>query len=58
VKIPKKIKIGGFTWQIITDDQAVPYESNAYGSTHFKSQKIFLIQRTLMIKINKLLFTK
>jgi len=42
VKVPKKVKIGGFVWQIITDDQAVPYEGNAYGSTHFKSQKIFL----------------
>jgi hypothetical protein len=41
-KIPSKLKIGGFEWRI-ERDRNVLAEDEAYASTHFRSQKIFLV---------------
>ena len=41
MKIPKKLKIGGFIWEIKNNEE-VNLEANAFGSTHFRKQKIFI----------------
>ena len=41
MKIPKKIKIGGFIWTI-EENQDVALEGNMFGSTHYRTQKLFL----------------
>jgi len=41
MKIPEKIKIGGFIWEVIESDD-IANESATFGSTHFHHQKIFL----------------
>ncbi len=41
MKIPKKIKIGGFIWEV-KESKEVTAEGNCYGSTHHSLQKIFL----------------
>lgn len=41
MKIPEKIKIGGFDWSI-EENAKVAYEGNIYGSTHIYKQSIFL----------------
>lgn len=41
MKIPKKLKIGGFIWTIV-ENQDVNNESNVFGSTHYKKQKLFV----------------
>ena len=41
MKIPNKLKIGGFIWKV-KKDADIAYEGNCYGSTHHRSQKIFL----------------
>ena len=48
MKIPKEIKIIGFNWQVVTGKASdeVAYEGNCYGSTHPKTQKIFLDRDT------------
>lgn len=40
-KLPKTIKIGGFTWTV-EQDAKVAFEGNVYGSTHHGTQTIFL----------------
>lgn len=52
MKIPKRIKIGGFWWAIkFSKDIAV--EGQVYGSTHFPSQTIFLDPRLTPQKIEQ-----
>lgn len=41
MKIPKKIKIGGFIWEV-KFSQDVAIEGNAFGSAHMRRQKIFI----------------
>lgn len=41
MKIPKEIKIGGFIWTV-DYNEAVSNEGNAFGSTHYRKQRIFL----------------
>lgn len=41
MKIPKRLKIGGFIWSVEENDK-VAKEGNAYGSTHHTSQSIYL----------------
>lgn len=41
MKIPKKLKINGFDWEVI-ESQDTANEGNCFGSTHFSTQKIFL----------------
>ena len=41
MKIPKKIKIGGFIWEVC-ENQDVNNEGDVFGSTHYKKQKIFI----------------
>ena len=48
MKIPKKLKIIGFDWKIITGKKSddVAYEGNCFGATHHGTQKIFLDKDT------------
>lgn len=39
--IPKTLKLGAFNWTV-EENQDVAREGCVYGSTHFRSQKIFL----------------
>lgn len=41
MKVPKKIKIGGFQWRVI-ESKDISIEGNCFGSTHTDTQKIFL----------------
>lgn len=41
MKFPAKLKIGGFTWQV-EENGDVSNEGNIFGSTHTRTQKIFL----------------
>ncbi len=41
MKIPKKVKVGGFIYPVI-ENADVANEGNVYGSTHLRRQKIFL----------------
>ncbi len=41
MNIQKELKIGGFVFPVI-ESQEVANEGNAFGSMHFKHQKIFL----------------
>lgn len=41
MKIPKKLKIGGFDWTV-RENYDITYEGNCYGSTHHGRQNIFL----------------
>lgn len=41
MKIPNKIKIGGFIWSI-EQSEKVANEGNAFGSTHMRKQRIFI----------------
>ncbi len=41
MKIPKQIKIGGLLFEI-KESEEIANQSNVWGSTHFKKQKIFL----------------
>ena len=49
MKIPKKIKINGFDWEI-QEDANVAMEGSVFGSTHYKNQKIFLDPNTTQQK--------
>ena len=40
-KIPKRLKIGGFIWAVKRDN-GIAIEGNCYGSTHYKTQTIFV----------------
>lgn len=44
MKIPKKLKIIGFEWRIVSgkDGDDVTYEGNCFGTTHTSTQKIFI----------------
>ena len=50
MKIPKKIKILGYYWEVISDEKgkSVIYDGNCFGSTHLGMQKIFIehLERT------------
>jgi hypothetical protein len=39
--IPKKLKLGAFDWTV-QESQDVAREGCVYGSTHFRTQKIFI----------------
>lgn len=41
MKIPKQLKIGGLIFEI-KESEEIANQSNVWGSTHFKKQKIFL----------------
>lgn len=41
MKIPKQIKISGFMWDI-KEDNNVATEGNCFGSTHYRTQNIFI----------------
>jgi len=41
MKIPKKLKIGGFIYQVI-ESQEVVNEGDAFGSFHSRQQKLFI----------------
>lgn len=41
MKIPKTIKVGGFDWKVSFNDE-VTAEGNCFGSTHHRTQKIYL----------------
>ena len=41
MKIPNKVKIGGFDWTIIESND-VTQESQTFGSTHYQKQKLFI----------------
>lgn len=41
MKIPKSVKVNGFIWDIKEDD-SISYEGNCFGSTHYKTQSIYL----------------
>ncbi|MCK6462847.1 MAG: hypothetical protein L6Q29_03470 [Candidatus Pacebacteria bacterium] len=41
MKIPKKVRINGFDWQV-NFDANVAYAGDAFGSTHYHKQQIFL----------------
>jgi Zn-dependent peptidase ImmA (M78 family) len=41
MKIPKQLKIGGLIFQV-SESEEIANQSNVWGSTHFKKQKIFL----------------
>lgn len=41
MKIPKKIKIGGFVWQV-EESEKVTTEGGVFGSCHHAKQRIFL----------------
>lgn len=41
MKIPKKLKIGGFIWSV-EESEKVSNEGEVFGSTHFKKQRIFI----------------
>lgn len=52
MKIPKRVKIGGFWWTIKLDKN-VAFEGQVYGSTHFPSQTIFLDPRLPQQKLEQ-----
>lgn len=41
MKIPKSLKVSGFTYQVVKDKN-VSHEGNAFGSTHLATQRIFI----------------
>lgn len=41
MKIPKKLRINGFDWEV-KESQEIANEGQAFGSTHYEEQKIFL----------------
>lgn len=41
MKIPKKLRIGGFVWTV-EESEKVAAEGNVYGSTHHTKQRFFL----------------
>lgn len=41
MRIPRKLKIGGFIWRVIFSEE-VSREGRCYGSTHFAKQKIYV----------------
>jgi Zn-dependent peptidase ImmA (M78 family) len=41
MKIPKKLKIGGFIWTVEETDKTTN-ESSSFGSCHYKKQRIFI----------------
>ena len=41
MKIPKRLRIGGFIWEV-KEDFDIKEEGGIHGSTHYKKQKIFL----------------
>ena len=41
MKIPKKLKIGGLIWSV-EENKDIANESDCFGSTHYRKQKIFL----------------
>lgn len=55
MKIPNKLKIGGFTWEIKRDNKDLHVEGGCYGSTHYKDQKIFIEKEIPEDKANQAL---
>lgn len=45
MRIPRRLKIGGFVWQVEFRDD-VAREGRCYGSTHFSRQHIYLDPNT------------
>jgi hypothetical protein len=41
LKIPEMVKVGGFDWSVKRDEN-VAIEGNCFGSTHYKTQTIFI----------------
>lgn len=41
MKIPKKLKIGGFIWTV-EENEKVSQEAKNLGSTHYRKQRIFI----------------
>ena len=54
MKIPNQLKIGAFIWDIKIDDN-VAHEGSVYGSTHSKSQTIFLDPNTTKQHLEEIL---
>jgi|ERR1035437_1797103 hypothetical protein len=49
MKIPNKLKIGGFEWEI-KENKEVAFEGNCFGSTHLPSQRIYIDPDSTMQK--------
>jgi len=55
MKIPKKIRIIGFDWQI-KESQAIADEGNCFGSTHTQNQVIYLEPKAPLQKKEQVFF--
>lgn len=54
MKIPKKLKIIGFEWQV-KESQAIADEGNCFGSTHTQNQIIYLEPKSPLQKKEQVL---